>query len=177
MIQFYGESESTSLHLVNRSRSRAPDGEIVFGGLYDKSLASTRGDPIFNIHSYATKIDPVAVLACILAHTEPGDTVFDGFSGSGTTAVASLLAQAPGDSRLTKIKQQISAFKIGPRGCHAFDVSGLAWYIGDTLVNLPDVRTCLLYTSDAADDSLRVDLGGRRIIKKVGGRECGGPTT
>ena len=24
---------------------------------------------------------------------------------------------------------------------------------------------CLLYTSDAADDSLRVDLGGRRIIK------------
>ena len=28
------------------------------------------------------------------------------------------------------------------------------------------VKTCLLYTSDAADDSLRVDLGGRRIIKK-----------
>ena len=28
------------------------------------------------------------------------------------------------------------------------------------------VNPCLLYTSDAADDSLRVDLGGRRIIKK-----------
>ena len=27
-------------------------------------------------------------------------------------------------------------------------------------------EVCLLYTSDAADDSLRVDLGGRRIIKK-----------
>src|SRR5665811_2610708 len=27
-------------------------------------------------------------------------------------------------------------------------------------------RTCLLYTSDAADDLTRVDLGGRRIIKK-----------
>ena len=27
-------------------------------------------------------------------------------------------------------------------------------------------KGCLLYTSDAADDSLRVDLGGRRIIKK-----------
>ena len=26
---------------------------------------------------------------------------------------------------------------------------------------------CLLYTSDAADDSLRVDLGGRHIIKKL----------
>src|SRR5450756_3242567 len=27
-------------------------------------------------------------------------------------------------------------------------------------------QTCLLYTSDAADDLLCVDLGGRRIIKK-----------
>ena len=26
--------------------------------------------------------------------------------------------------------------------------------------------TCLLYTSDAADDLLCVDLGGRRLIKK-----------
>ena len=29
-----------------------------------------------------------------------------------------------------------------------------------------DIRTCLLYTSDAADDLPCVDLGGRRIIKK-----------
>ena len=28
------------------------------------------------------------------------------------------------------------------------------------------LETCLLYTSDAADDLLCVDLGGRRIIKK-----------
>ena len=31
--------------------------------------------------------------------------------------------------------------------------------------NYLQVPDCLLYTSDAADDSLRVDLGGRRIIK------------
>ena len=30
----------------------------------------------------------------------------------------------------------------------------------------PDSGICLLYTSDAADDLLCVDLGGRRIIKK-----------
>src|SRR5665213_1719144 len=28
------------------------------------------------------------------------------------------------------------------------------------------INSCLLYTSDAADDLLCVDLGGRRIIKK-----------
>ncbi|WP_460366141.1 hypothetical protein, partial [Staphylococcus aureus] len=32
---------------------------------------------------------------------------------------------------------------------------------------LKNNNICLLYTSDAADDSLRVDLGGRRIIKKI----------
>ena len=30
----------------------------------------------------------------------------------------------------------------------------------------PEANNCLLYTSDAADDLLCVDLGGRRIIKK-----------
>ena len=29
-----------------------------------------------------------------------------------------------------------------------------------------DEKTCLLYTSDAADERSSVDLGGRRIIKK-----------
>src|SRR5450756_3238778 len=31
---------------------------------------------------------------------------------------------------------------------------------------MPRRTSCLLYTSDAADDLLCVDLGGRRIIKK-----------
>ena len=38
-----------------------------------------------------------------------------------------------------------------------------------TLSSAPDPAVsiaCLLYTSDAADDLTRVDLGGRRIIKK-----------
>ena len=32
---------------------------------------------------------------------------------------------------------------------------------------LMPVGTCLLYTSDAADERSSVDLGGRRIIKKT----------
>ena len=51
--------------------------------------------------------------------------------------------------------------------------SDAAWQIVSDLV-LPGVVIvkhanpcgCLLYTSDAADDLLCVDLGGRRIIKK-----------
>ena len=40
--------------------------------------------------------------------------------------------------------------------------------LGAILANLINVQfvNCLLYTSDAADEGLGVDLGGRRIIKK-----------
>ena len=34
-------------------------------------------------------------------------------------------------------------------------------------------RTCLLYTSDAADERSSVDLGGRRIIKKKNNEDIG----
>src|SRR5680860_90205 len=40
-------------------------------------------------------------------------------------------------------------------------LTGIDLNLGD-----PFIVTCLLYTSDAADDLLCVDLGGRRIIKK-----------
>ena len=33
--------------------------------------------------------------------------------------------------------------------------------------NFDTIGSCLLYTSDAADEEDSVDLGGRRIIKKV----------
>src|SRR5450756_3098137 len=36
----------------------------------------------------------------------------------------------------------------------------------DLFIGKYESGTCLLYTSDAADDLLCVDLGGRRIIKK-----------
>src|SRR5665811_1634112 len=37
---------------------------------------------------------------------------------------------------------------------------------GHALAIAAQTAVCLLYTSDAADDLTRVDLGGRRIIKK-----------
>ena len=46
------------------------------------------------------------------------------------------------------------------------------WQMGITTDSSPEqalfayIYTCLLYTSDAADERSSVDLGGRRIIKK-----------
>src|SRR5450756_1023520 len=46
---------------------------------------------------------------------------------------------------------------------YGFDVT--VTFNGSFSFDLPNY--CLLYTSDAADDLLCVDLGGRRIIKKT----------
>src|SRR5450756_951406 len=40
------------------------------------------------------------------------------------------------------------------------------WSFPTVSMGLGPINACLLYTSDAADDLLCVDLGGRRIIKK-----------
>ena len=55
-------------------------------------------------------------------------------------------------------------------------LGSMPWYYMGKLVNEKRLANfldkrgkyigCLLYTSDAADDLTRVDLGGRRIIKK-----------
>ena len=44
--------------------------------------------PLYNAHSYHTKVPPKAIENYILHFTEPGDIVLDGFSGTGMTGVA-----------------------------------------------------------------------------------------
>lgn len=53
-----------------------------------------KNDPIYNAHSYHTKVPHKAIMRYILHYTEPGDIVFDGFAGTGMTGVA---AQMCGD--------------------------------------------------------------------------------
>ena len=47
-----------------------------------------KNDPIYNAHTYYTKVPHKAIMRYILHYTEPGDIVFDGFCGTGMTGVA-----------------------------------------------------------------------------------------
>jgi DNA modification methylase len=59
-------------------------------------VSEGKNDPIYNAHSYHTKVPHKAILRYILHYTEPGDIVLDGFAGTGMTGVA---AQLCGDRK------------------------------------------------------------------------------
>lgn len=53
-------------------------------------VAAGKGDPLYRVHSYHTKVPPRGIEPFILHYTEPGDVVLDPFCGSGMTGVAAL---------------------------------------------------------------------------------------
>ncbi len=54
-------------------------------------VSEGKNDPIYNAHSYHTKVPHKAIMRYILHYTEPGDVIFDGFCGTGMTGVAAQL--------------------------------------------------------------------------------------
>ena len=66
---------------------------------FASDVSEGKNDPIYNAHSYHTKVPHKAIMRYILHYTEPGDIVFDGFCGTGMTGVA---AQLCGDKRVVE---------------------------------------------------------------------------
>ncbi|MGD6967817.1 DNA methyltransferase [Rossellomorea vietnamensis] len=58
---------------------------------FTADVSEGKADPIYNTHSYHTKVPHKAIMRYILHYTNPGDIVFDGFSGTGMTGVAAKL--------------------------------------------------------------------------------------
>lgn len=55
-----------------------------------ETITAPRTDPIYNCHSYLTKVPIGAIKPFIETFTEPSDTVVDFFAGSGMTGLAAL---------------------------------------------------------------------------------------
>ena len=54
-------------------------------------VSEGKNDPIYNAHSYHTKVPHKAIMRYILHYTDPGDVILDGFAGTGMTGVAAQL--------------------------------------------------------------------------------------
>lgn len=77
-------------------------------------VSEGKNDPIYNAHSYHTKVPHKAIMRYILHYTEPGDIVFDGFCGTGMTGVA---AQMCGD--ITQVRSL--GYKVDEKTGDIFD--------------------------------------------------------
>lgn len=58
---------------------------------YDKPVEAGKNTPIYNAHSYHTKVPYQGIIPFIDHYTASGDLILDPFCGSGMTGVASLL--------------------------------------------------------------------------------------
>lgn len=63
---------------------------------YASDVREGKNNPIYNAHSYHTKVPHPAIMRYILHYTQPGDIVFDGFAGTGMTGVAAQVCASPG---------------------------------------------------------------------------------
>ncbi len=51
-------------------------------------VSEGKNHPIYNVHSFPTKVPHKAIMRYILHYTNPKDIIFDGFCGSGMTGIA-----------------------------------------------------------------------------------------
>ncbi|MHB1415909.1 MAG: DNA methyltransferase [Chloroflexota bacterium] len=112
------------------------------GGYHREPFATDvsegKSDPIYNVHSYHTKVPHKAIMRYILHYTDPGDIVFDGFCGTGMTGVA---AQLCGDRRQVEglgyrvtedgtVHDAAKSFsRLGPRRALLVDLSPAATFV------------------------------------------------
>ena len=84
-----------------------------------------KNTPIYNAHSYHTKVPPQGIVPYILHYTDPGDLILDPFCGSGMTGVAALMCAHPPAEAL----HLVPGVQSGPRYAVLNDLSPAATHI------------------------------------------------
>jgi len=108
-------------------------------------VSEGKNDPIYNAHSYHTKVPHKALMRYILHYTQPGDMILDGFCGTGMTGVASQLCGDPNQVKSlgyrTKTdgtvydEQGTAISKVGERFSILSDLSPIATFISRNYVD------------------------------------------
>ncbi|HEC62273.1 MAG TPA: DNA methylase [bacterium] len=139
-------------------------------------VSEGKNDPIYNAHSYHTKVPHKAIMRYILHYTEPGDVVFDGFCGTGMTGVA---AQFCGD----KTTVESLGYKVERDGSicqqEADENGKIVWKpfskLGARRAILNDLSpaaTFIAYNYNTPLDVREFEWEAKRILKEVE-EECG----
>ncbi len=136
-------------------------------------VSEGKNDPIYNAHSYHTKVPHKAIMRYILHYTEPGDIVFDGFCGTGMTGVA---AQMCGDINQVRslgyIVNESSGDIYDP---NAEDPAKPICKLGvrkAILNDLSPAATFIAYNYNTPVDAEKFEREAKRILAEVEA-ECG----
>ena len=135
-------------------------------------VSEGKNDPIYNAHSYHTKVPHKAIMRYILHYTEPGDIVFDGFCGTGMTGVA---AQMCGDRKTV----ESLGYKVDDKGNitdpKAEDPKKVFSHLGSrkaVLNDLSPAATFIAYNYNTPVDVVAFEQEAKRILAEVE-KECG----
>jgi len=130
-------------------------------------VSEGKNDPIYNAHSYHTKVPHKAIMRYILHYTQPGDIVFDGFCGTGMTGVA---AQLCGDrAAVESLGYRVDADGTVFDGDTPFSRLGARKAV---LCDLSPAATFIAYNYNTPVDVAAFEREARRILAEVE-QECG----
>ena len=96
---------------------------------YAADVSEGKNNPIYNAHSYHTKVPHPAIMRYILHYTQPGDIVFDGFAGTGMTGVAASICAKPDKEFKYLIEKEKKIVLWGKRNAICSDLSTVATFI------------------------------------------------
>lgn len=133
-------------------------------------VSEGKNNPIYNAHSYHTKVPHPAIMRYILHYTDPGDIVFDGFCGTGMAGVA---AQFCGD----RAEVEKLGYFVDEQG-QIFEIPGdeeSTSRLGSrkaVLNDLSPAATFIAYNYNTLVDVNAFEREARRILDEVEA-ECG----
>ena len=157
-------------------KSVQPAGNDYHREPFAADVSEGKNDPIYNAHSYHTKVPHKAIMRYILHYTNPGDIVFDGFCGTGMTGVAaqmcgnreaimSLGYQVKPDG--TILQEEVA--EDGKKIWQPFSRLGSRRAI---LNDLSPAATFISYNYNTPIDVTAFEKESKRILKEVE-KECG----
>jgi len=126
-------------------------------------VSEGKNHPIYNAHSYHTKVPHRAIMRYLLHYTRPGDVVFDGFCGTGMTGVA---AQFCGD----RTEVQELGYRVESDGT-IFNEEGISFSkLGARRAILNDLSpaaTFIAYNYNTPVDADSFEKSARSILKEL----------
>ncbi len=143
-------------------------------------VSEGKNDPIYNAHSYHTKVPHKAIMRYILHYTDPGDVVLDGFCGTGMTGVA---AQLCGDRKAVeslgyRVDDDGLIYNASPSPLVGEGLGGEGRPISRlgarkaVLVDLSPAATFIAYNYNTPVNARAFEREAKRILAQVE-QECG----